>query len=257
MMQNEVVVENVLHSTNQNYLKKHVFQFLVVLMRILFGIGWLLAGATKILGEGGSSGHSWFAQPGVLLSDYLMKALDKPNVPDFYKFFIEEAAIKQVMVLNYTIPTVQVVVGLFLIVGFMTLPSILTCLFMHINFLLSGNINVMSLTLYTSAFGLLLSGRQMYRLSLDQYFKLDHLLNLTINKSRDFTIPRLKEIIPQDDLKTLLQDGINEIASSVEKAHASQNERIEQFITYVQETYYHENSHVEKENHVKSLIRQK
>ncbi|MEH6991979.1 hypothetical protein V7075_04620 [Neobacillus drentensis] len=186
---------------NQNNPEKHFFHNLVVLMRILFGIGWLLAGVTKILGEGGSSGHSWFTQPGVFLSDYLINTLGKPNVPDFYKFFIEEAALKQVMALNYTIPIVQVIVGLFLIAGFMTLPSILTCLFMHINFLLSGNINVMSLTLYTSAFGLLLSGRQIYRLSLDQYFKLDHLLDLTINKSRDYNIPTLNEMYPQNDLK--------------------------------------------------------
>ncbi|WP_256358233.1 hypothetical protein [Bacillus sp. sid0103] len=241
---------------NQNNSGKHVFHHLVVLMRILFGIGWLLAGVTKILGEGGSSGHSWFAQPGVFLSDYLVKSLDKPNVPEFYKFFIEEAALKQVMALNYTIPIVQVMVGLFLIAGFMILPSILTCLFMHINFLLSGNINIMSLTLYTSAFGLLLSGRQMYRLSLDKYFKLDQLLNFTINKSRDFTFPKFKEMYPQDDLKKLMQDSINEIASSVEKAQVSQNERIEQFITYIQETYFSENSHIEKEKQVKSLIRQ-
>lgn len=241
---------------NQSNPGKHFFHNLVVLMRILFGIGWLLAGVTKILGEGGSSGHSWFAQPGVFLNDYLMKSLDKPNVPEFYKFFIEEAALKQVMALNYAIPIVQVMVGLFLIAGFMILPSILTCLFMHINFLLSGNINVMSITLYTSAFGLLLSGRQIYRLSLDQYFKLDYLVNLTINKTRDFTIPRFKEMYPQDDLKKLLQDSMNEITSSVEKAQGSQNERIEQFITYIQETYFSENSYVEKEKHVKSLIRQ-
>jgi|GEM_PF-2798841 len=241
---------------NQNNLGKHFFHNLVVLMRILFGIGWLLAGVTKILGEGGSSGHSWFTQPGVFLSDYLMNTLDKPNVPEFYKFFIEEAALKQVMALNYAIPIVQVTVGLFLIAGFMILPSILACLFMHINFLLSGNINIMSLTLYTSAFGLLLSGRKMYRLSLDKYFKLNQLLKLTINKSRDLTIPKFKEMYPQDDLKKLLQDSMNEVVSSIEKAQVSQNERIEQFITYIQETYFIENSHIEKEKHVKSLIRQ-
>lgn len=229
---------------------KNIFHNLVVLMRILFGIGWLLAGVTKILGEGGSTGHSWFAEPGVLLSDYLVKSLDKPHVPDFYKFFIEEVALKQVIALNYTIPVVQVMVGLFLIAGFMILPSILICLFMHINFLLSGNINVMSITLYTSAFGLLLSGRQMFSLSLDKYFKLDQLLYLSFNKTRDFTIPTVKEMYSQDDLKKLFQDGINDITSSVEKAQVSQNQRIEQFITYIQETYFSENSHVEKEKHV-------
>ncbi|WP_233260412.1 hypothetical protein [Paenisporosarcina sp. OV554] len=211
-MQNEVVVKDIFHTTNQTKLGKHVFQSLVVLMRILFGFGWLLAGVTKILGKGGSTGHSWFAQPGVFLSDYLVLALDKPNVPDFYKFFIEEVALKHVLILNYSIPIVQIIVGLFLIAGFMILPSILTCLFMHINFLLSGNINVMSLTLYTSAFGLLLRGRQIYSLSLDQYFKIDHLFSLSINRPRDYTSHSLKEIF---------QDSINEIPSSAEKTQES------------------------------------
>ncbi|WP_342046292.1 hypothetical protein [Bacillus sp. OTU530] len=240
------VVKAAVHAADRNTLEKHVFQYLVVLMRILFGIGWLLAGVTKMLGKGGSTGHSWFAQPGVFLHDYLIKALDKPNVPDFYKLFIEEVAIKQVWVLNYAIPITQVLIGLFLILGFMTLPSILTCLFMHINFLFSGNINLLSIVLYTSAFGLLLSGKQTYMLSLDQYFKLDHLFNWHINKTKNPTSNTLKENFSQNDLKRLLQDSINEISNSVERAHISQNERIEQFITYIQETHYGENSRSDK-----------
>lgn len=208
-MQNEVVVKDVLHAADRNKLEKHVFQFLVVLMRILFGAGWLLAGVTKILGEGGSTGHSWFVQPGVFLRDYLIKTLDKPHVPDFYKFFIEEAVIKQVMVLSYAIPIIQVLVGLFLILGFMTLPSILACLFMHINFLLSGNINLMSIILYTSAFGLLLSGKQTYMLSLDRYFKFENIFILNKNNHKDSSHP-IKEILLQDDHKRLPQ--INEMA---------------------------------------------
>ncbi|GAA3333922.1 hypothetical protein GCM10020331_099870 [Ectobacillus funiculus] len=82
LLKQQYMLQTEIHS------KKHVFQYLVVLMRILFGVGWLLAGVTKMLGKGGSTGHSWFAQPGVFLNDYLIKVLDKPNVPDFfYKFF--------------------------------------------------------------------------------------------------------------------------------------------------------------------------
>jgi thiosulfate dehydrogenase (quinone) large subunit len=215
-MQNKEIAK-VLHFTNQKKLKKCMFLSLVVLMRFLFGVGWLLAGVTKILGEGGSRGHSWFAQPGIFLNEYLLKTLDKPNVPDFYKFFIEEAAIKQVLVLNYAIPIIQVMIGLFLILGFLTLPSILTCLFLHINFLLSGNINLMSLTLYTSAFGLLLSGKKIYLLSLDQYFKLDIKFN-----SRSFTRNIFQETLTQNDLKILLDKGNNEISNSDKKAYVLQ-----------------------------------
>lgn len=83
---------------------------------------------------------------------------------DFYRAFIEHAALPHVMVFNYAIPVAQIGVGLFLIAGLLTFPSILVCLFMHINFILSGNMNVISLVLYTSAFLLLLSGNRATRL---------------------------------------------------------------------------------------------
>lgn len=157
---------------------------IVVLIRILFGAGWLLAGTTKILGEAGSSGHSWFSQPGVFITDYLTKALDKPNVAPFYKDFIEGTAMHHITFFNYTIPIVQVVVGVLLILGVFILPSICVCLFMHINFLLSGNINLISLTLYTSAFFLLLNGRRMYSLSLDRLLKWERFFTRSSSKSQ-------------------------------------------------------------------------
>ena len=158
-----------------------IFQSLVLIMRILFGMGWLMAGVTKITGK------AWFSEPGVFLSDYLMTALDKPNVPEFYTYFIEHIALNNVMFLNYTIPVVQVIIGLSLITGILIRPSIVICLFMHINFILSGNMNLMSLTLYTSAFGLLLSGRHAYVLSLDRYFKWENIL--VHNKEKAKIIP--------------------------------------------------------------------
>ncbi|QOS98702.1 DoxX family membrane protein [Brevibacterium sp. JNUCC-42] len=145
--------------------KHHIFPFLVVLMRISFGGGWLLAGITKITDKG------WFRQPSFFLQDYLETALTKPNVPEFYKDFIKHLCLPYVDLYNYVIPCVQIVIGILLIVGLFTLPSILICLFMHINFILSGNMNLLSLVLYTSAFGLLLCGSHTYSLSLDGLFK--------------------------------------------------------------------------------------
>jgi thiosulfate dehydrogenase [quinone] large subunit len=134
-------------------------------MRLLFGVGWLLAGVTKI------SEKSWFSEPGVFLHHYLTASLVNPNVPDFYSYFIEHVALKYVMFFNYVIPVVQIVLGLFIILGFKIIPSILICLFMHVNFILSGNMNLISLVLYTSAFSLLLNRDPACFLSLDLYFK--------------------------------------------------------------------------------------
>ncbi|WP_408008456.1 hypothetical protein ACJROX_28035 [Pseudalkalibacillus sp. A8] len=154
------------------------FSSLIVLMRILFGVGWLLAGITKITEK------SWFKEPSLFLREYLLDSLQKSNVPSFYKFFLENIALEQVMVLNYVIPIVQIILGIFLIAGLFTIPSLLVCLFMHINFILSGNMNLISLVLYTSAFSLIIFRSDLYYLSLDKYFKLDTLLNINRKKRR-------------------------------------------------------------------------
>jgi thiosulfate dehydrogenase [quinone] large subunit len=145
-------------------------------MRILFGIGWLLAGVTKITEK------SWFTKPCLFLREYLVLSLENDNVSPIYKLFIEKLVLEYVIVFNYIIPIVQILLGLFLIVGLFTLPSILACLFMHINFILSGNMNVLSLILYTSAFSLIIFRTEAHLISLDKYIKLD--FPLAINRNR-------------------------------------------------------------------------
>jgi len=160
-------------------LKENVFQALFTLMRILFGVGWLFAGVTKITEK------NWYSEPGVFIKNYLIMAVEKPNVPEFYKYFIQHFALKHYMFFNYTIPVVQITIGILLIVGLMILPSILICLFMHINFILSGNMNLISLTLYTSAFAILLSLNRSYVLSLDRYIGFEKYINTKRQKIVD------------------------------------------------------------------------
>ncbi|MGM0879202.1 MAG: hypothetical protein ACQEWV_32350 [Bacillota bacterium] len=149
--------------------KIRLFPSLIVLMRVLFGIGWLLAGVTKITEK------LWFKEPGVFLNHYFTSSLENPDVSLFYKVFIENVALEHVMTLNFVIPVVQIILGVFIIIGFITIPSILVCLFMHINFILSGNMNLMSIVLYTSAFSLIIFRTNIYHFSLDKYFNLDTL----------------------------------------------------------------------------------
>ncbi|MDQ8739264.1 hypothetical protein [Paenibacillus sp. LHD-38] len=148
---------------NNRRFTKVIFPSFFIAMRVLFGLGWLLAGVTKV------STKSWFSEPGVFLTEYLIESLNKENVPEFYKYFIENIALNQIMLFNYVIPIVQIAVGICILLGLMTLPLIFICLCMHINFILSGNINLISLVLYTSAFTLLLGRKYIYELSLDRY----------------------------------------------------------------------------------------
>lgn len=86
------------------------------------------------------------------------------------------------MFFNYTVPIVQIIVGILLIMGLMIIPSVFICLFMHINFILSGNMNLISLTLYTSAFCILLFLNRSYVFSLDRYLGIEKYFN--VNKQK-------------------------------------------------------------------------
>jgi uncharacterized membrane protein YphA (DoxX/SURF4 family) len=221
-------------------LAKRGFETFIVLTRVLFGFGWLLAGVTKITGK------SWFSEPGVFLREYLIDAMGKSNVPGFYKYLIEHVALDHVLFLNYCIPLVQIVLGFLLITGLLTFPSVLICLFMHINFILSGNMNLISLTLYTSAFSLLLCGRRAYMLSLDRYFKLENLIAFHKDESQDLSNP-IKESLLKHEINILLQAAVHEITATVEETQAAQNQRIEKLIACLEETQSVENKKSEQE----------
>lgn len=176
-LQKELDIPNQIKESRLNKsLLKQTFQILVTLLRISFGIGWFLAGLTKITQK------NWFSEPGVFLEDYLINAMLLTNVPEFYKYFIQHVALDNVMFFNYAIPIVQLIVGVFLIMGLFILPSVSLCLFMHINFILSGNMNLISLVLYTSAFVILFCLNRVYHLSLDRKLGLEKYLGLPIIK---------------------------------------------------------------------------
>jgi uncharacterized membrane protein YphA (DoxX/SURF4 family) len=238
--------DQIMENKENNNVWIKIFGSLVVLMRVLFGVGWFLAGITKITGKG------WFSEPGVFLQDYLIDALDKPNVPEFYKYFIEHEALNHIMFLNYTIPISQMILGTFVTLGFMTLPSVLIILFMHVNFILSGNMNLISLTLYTSGFGIILCIKHVYILSLDRFFKFKYVftLNSIYKNTRNLT----KTVLPKDELNKLLEARFNEILKSIENIEASQNKKIEQLITCVQEIMT--NSGINQEVDLKKLLLQ-
>lgn len=74
-------------------------------------------------------------------------------------------------------------VGVGLIIGFMTIPALLAGAFMNLNFLLAGTVSTNPI-LYTAAIILLFAGRGAY------YWGADH-----------WVIPYLKQMITQHDRK--------------------------------------------------------
>jgi|GEM_PF-5170967 len=133
----------------------------LVTLRVVFGFAWLMAGVTK------ESEKGWFSDPNTFLTAYLSAARENPDVNGYYRWFIESVALQHVSVLNYSIPIAQIIAGTFIMLGLVTLPMLLVVLFMHVNFLLSGSINEISLVLYTSLLVLLFGLRYARRVSLD------------------------------------------------------------------------------------------
>jgi uncharacterized membrane protein YphA (DoxX/SURF4 family) len=242
MQKTEVKGLTLLRSIGWRKFRARGYQSLFVIMRILFGLGWFLAGITKI-------DKGWFSEPGVFLTDYLITAINNPNVPGFYSYFIENVVLNYVMFLNYAIPLVQIAVGLFLMAGLTIFPCIVVALFMHINFILSGNMNLISLVLYTTAFGMLLSGTRVYVLSIDRYLRLEHVFIFNKRKFKEINTNPTNETLFEEHVRVLLQKGFNEIVASIEKTKSYQDKRIEhleQIILETEDAILHDNKSHEK-----------
>ncbi|UQN08064.1 TQO small subunit DoxD [Deinococcus sp. QL22] len=137
----------------------------LVLLRVVYGLAWVMAGITKEIDK------HWWSQPGVFLQQYLLEAIEKPHVMEPYRYFLKNFVLDHVLLFNYAIPVAQVTAGLLILIGLYALPSIIVCLFMHMNFILSGNMNEISLFLYTAAFVLLIGWRSARKISIDAYFR--------------------------------------------------------------------------------------
>lgn len=124
-----------------------------------------MAGLTK------ETEKHWWSEPGLFLRQYLIEALDKPNVIEPYKNFLRTIVMENLLIFNYSIPVVQVIAGTLIMIGLFTLPMLLVCLFMHINFVLSGNMNEISLFLYTAVFVLFIGWGKTVSMSVDARLK--------------------------------------------------------------------------------------
>ncbi|PEK10667.1 hypothetical protein [Bacillus toyonensis] len=135
------------------------------LLRFLIGMGWLWTGIINITEK------SWFNESDISVQNYLILALKSPGFLEFYNLFIRNIALEYSIFFKDAIPIIQIIVGICIIIGFMIFPSILICLFIHISFILSGNMNLINLVLYASTLGILVFLKRSYFWSLDHFFK--------------------------------------------------------------------------------------
>ncbi|MCA0149251.1 DoxX family protein [Rossellomorea vietnamensis] len=144
-------------------------------LRIWLGVQWLEAGWNKV--------NDGFDASGFLQGALAYATGDHPAVQGWYAEFLKGFALPNVELFNVLIPWGEMLVGVGLIVGFMTLPALLAGAFMNLNFLLAGTVSTNPI-LYTAAIILLFTGRGAY------YWGADH-----------WMIPYLKQMITQHDRK--------------------------------------------------------
>src|SRR5690606_15831307 len=102
-----------------------------------------------------------------------------PAVQGWYADFLQNVALPNVKIINILIPWGEILVGLGLIVGALTLPALIAGAFMNLNFLLAGTIS-------TNPILLALAVILLFVIKGTQYYGFDHFLTKEkMNKFKD------------------------------------------------------------------------
>jgi len=148
--------------------KHNVFSLLWTALRIWLGYQWISAGFEKITGGG------WIgATSGVGITGFLKGAIAKaggahPAVQSWYADFIKNVALPNATTFSYLVAFGEILVGISLILGALTVVGLIAGAFMNLNYLLAGTTST-NPNLYTIAIILLFVGANAYTIGLDHF----------------------------------------------------------------------------------------
>lgn len=154
------------------------FSILWTILRIWLGYEWLIAGIGKI------SNPTWVgSKAGVAVTGFLKGALakatgDHPLVQSWYANFVQSVALPNAKVFSYLVAYGEVLVGVSLILGALTIVGLLGGAFMNLNYMFAGTTST-NPNLYTVAILLMVAGSNAYLFGLDRFIlpKLSKLFN--------------------------------------------------------------------------------
>lgn len=158
------------------------FAILWTVLRIWLGYEWISAGIEKI------SNPAWVgSKAGVAITGFLKGALAKatgehPLVQGWYANFVQNVALPNAKVFSYLVAYGEVLVGISLILGALTIVGLLAGAFMNLNYMLAGTTST-NPNLYTAAILLMAAGANAYVFGLDRFIlsRLSKLFNKNSN----------------------------------------------------------------------------
>ena len=145
-----------------------------LIVRLYVGYEWLMAGWEKFTDPNGV----WVgANAPQALTGFLQGALAKtaaatgsahPDVQDWYAWFITHVALPNATVFSYLVTYGEMLVGIALILGFLTGISVFFGMFMNLNFMLAGTVSVNPIW-FVLSLGIILAWRISGYYGLDRY----------------------------------------------------------------------------------------
>ena len=137
-------------------------------MRIWLGYQWLVAGIEKV------GNPAWIGnQSGTAITGFLKGAVAKaggehPSVQAWYAGFVNNVALPNAKIFSYMVPFGELLVGISLILGALTVVGLVAGAFMNLNYMLAGTTST-NPNLYTVAIILLAVGASAYVIGLDRF----------------------------------------------------------------------------------------
>jgi thiosulfate dehydrogenase (quinone) large subunit len=152
--------------------ESRLMQVIWTVIRVYVGWEWLSAGIGKTFGPGSAA---WVGpNAGAAVTGFLKGALAKtggqhPDVQWWYASFIQNIALPNAKTFGYAVAWGEILVGLGLILGFLTTIALLAGILMNMSYLLAGAISTNPILLFLS--GLLLwAGAAAYYWGIDRVF---------------------------------------------------------------------------------------
>lgn len=141
-------------------------------VRVWVGWQWLTSGWEKIAGPGSAV---WVGnKAGAAVGGFLKGALAKttgahPDVQNWYAWFVQHVAMPNAKVFSYLVAYGEVLVGLGLILGLLTLPALIAGALLNLNYLLAGTVSINPVLLTLEAI-MLIVGPSVWYYGVDHFF---------------------------------------------------------------------------------------